>query len=213
MSRILVVEDDKMLSDGMAYALKKEGFTVFQDDGTKSLDHPVDLVLLDVNLPIKSGFDRAGDYKSPIIFITANNKEAEMLRGFSLGCEDYVTKPFSIAVLIEKVKVVLRRHNHKETYFHKNLAYNRLKKELLVDGLEIKLTKKEYKLLEYFIDHKEQVLTKDLLLEHIWDIDGDFVGEGTLNVTINRLRKKLDDKGAWIQTVFGIGYKWSENHV
>ena len=213
MIKVLIVEDDKTLSDGIRYALLKEDYIVYQDDGKMNIDPEVDLVLIDVNLPIQSGFDRAKNYTAPIIFITANNREVDMLKGFALGCEDYVTKPFSIAVLIEKIKVVLRRHHNKDIYIHGELTYSKANKRLTVNDQEIRLTKKEYKLLEYFIDHKEQVLTKEQLLEHIWDIDGEFVNEGTVNVSINRLRKKMDVEGKRIKTVFGIGYKWSENHV
>lgn len=210
MSKILIVEDDKMLNDGLYYALTKEGHNVVQNDGKQAITGRYDLVLLDINLPYKDGFELAQTIDDPIIFITAKSMERDILKGFSHGCEDYITKPFSIAVLLEKVKVVLRRFG--SSYAYGNLSYDQSKKELLIDEKFIDLTKKEHQIISYLIEHKEHVISKRQLLENVWDIEGDFVNEGTVNVTINRLRKKMDPNALWIQTVFGIGYKWSEKH-
>lgn len=215
MAKILVVEDDKVLNKGLSYALNREGYEVISSFcGDKLITTTFDLVILDVNLPNKSGFHLTELIEVPIIFLTAKNQEVDILKGFSLGCEDYVTKPFSMAIFIEKVKVVLRRTNtNKKTYSYKDLFYDIDSKHLVIDNIHIIMTKKEYQILEYLIENKGRVITKRQLLEYNWDIDGDFVNESTVNVTINRMRKKMEKDTAnpkWIQTVFGIGYKWSE---
>ncbi len=213
MAKILIVEDDQTLNDGLNYALTKVGHSVISNYGHEKMNTAhIDLVLMDINLPQMNGFERAKLIDKPLIFLTANALEADMLKGFSLGCEDYITKPFSTSVLLEKIKVVLRRYESQDIYCYKELSYDKSKKELIIEDIRIDLTKKEYELLEYFIINKNQVITKQQLLNAIWDSNGDFVNEGTLNVTINRIRKKIDPGAKWIQTVFGIGYKWSENH-
>lgn len=211
MAKILIVEDDRDLNDGLMYALSKEGHLVVQSYGHDLIENfNYDLVILDVNLPRISGFDLSRNFKCPILFLTAKNLEKDILQGFSLGCEDYITKPFSLPVLKEKIKVILRRSSINACYSYKGLIYDHENKELKIDGTSISLTKKEHQILSYLINHRGKVITKNMLLEGIWDIEGEFVNEGTVNVSINRLRKKMDPETKWIQTVFGIGYKWSE---
>lgn len=211
MAKIIIIEDDKDLNDGLKYALSKEGHLVVQTYGHEVIeDFNYDLAILDVNLPRISGFDLSKNFKCPILFLTAKNLEKDMLEGFSLGCEDYITKPFSLPILKEKIKVILRRNSFSTCYAYKGLIYDQDNKELNVDGISISLTKKEHQILSYLINHRGKVITKNMLLEGVWDIDGEFVNDGTVNVTINRLRKKMDPESKWIQTVFGIGYKWSE---
>jgi len=222
MAEILIVEDDIALNEGLKFALEKDGYKVESvftgKDALTSINKQQALVLLDVNLPDSSGFQIAEKITgTPIIFLTAKDTEADMLKGFALGCEDYITKPFSLPVLKEKIKVVLRRRDaqNSELYAYNTLSYDNNKKQLTIGESSIPLTKREHKIIEYLIINKEQVITKGQLLEHIWDKGGDFVSENTVNVNINRLRNKIEDnpsKPKWIKTVFGIGYKWSEHH-
>lgn len=210
MADILLVEDDRVLNDGLKIALEKEGHIVMQSYDGNIVHTKYDLAILDVNLPTTSGFELSKQFECPILFLTALSKESDILKGFSLGCEDYITKPFSLSVLIEKVKVILRRSDQDQSYRYRSLSYDRQTMVLTIENEVIKLTKKEHDLIAYFIDHKGQVLSKNQLLDAIWDQHGDFVNEGTVNVTINRLRKKLNTEHQWIETIFGIGYKWSE---
>ncbi len=212
MAKIIIVEDDKDLNDGITYALSMEGHLVTQAYGDKVIQSfNFDLAILDVNLPLKSGFELAHDFKCPKLFLTANDTEKDMLRGFELGCEDYVTKPFSLAILLEKIKVILRRVDKQSCYAYNHLVYNREACLLEVKGEVIALSKREHQILDVLIHHRGKIVTKAMLLEAVWDKDGDFVNEGTVNVNVNRLRKKMDPDGKWIQTVFGIGYKWCES--
>ncbi len=211
MAKILIVEDDKDLNDGLKYALSKEGHFVIQSYGNEIIENfNYDLAILDVNLPRINGFDLSKNFNCPILFLTAKNQEKDILEGFSLGCEDYITKPFSLPVLKEKIKVIIRRNTISASYAYNGLIYDQDNKELEVKGKAISLSNKEHQMLSYLINHRGKIMTKQMLLEGIWDIDGEFVNEGIVNVTINRLRKKMDPDSKWIQTVFGIGYKWSE---
>lgn len=223
MSRILVVEDDPALREGIVYALKKEGHKVSHagclEELKTSIHNPLDAVLLDVTLP-------DGDSRNylkllretmdiPVIFLTARNTEADMIIGFDAGADDYITKPFSIPLLMRRLKALLRRsiHNTDTCYCAGELTYDFEKKVLAKKGEEISLTKTEMRILEVLIQNKNQVLTWELLLEKIWDIDGNFVDKNTLSVNIGRLREKIEEdkkRPQWILNVFGIGYKWSD---
>ncbi|MCK8058170.1 MULTISPECIES: response regulator transcription factor [unclassified Fusibacter] len=213
MAKILIVEDDLDINDGLTYALSKEGHFVVQSFGKEVInDFNYDLAILDVNLPGTDGFTLSKCFKCPILFLTAKNLEEDMLNGFSLGCEDYITKPFSLPVLKERVNVIIRRNTRTSTYAIKGLSYDKDRCQLEIDSAPVKLTKREHQILSYLIAARGKVVTKGMLLEGIWDVDGEFVNEGTVSVTVNRLRKKMDPDGRWIQTIFGIGYKWSESN-
>lgn len=223
MNRILVAEDDEALRKGIAYALKKEGFEVRTASSLKEfkqeLGSAIDMVLLDVTLPDGDSrdylFTLRKSSKIPVIFLTARNTERDMIQGFDAGADDYITKPFSLPLLIRRIKALLRRNTHTTStaYCAGNLIYDFEKMELRKSGQEIALSKTERKLLEAFIQNRNQVLTWEILLERIWDIDGNFVDKNTLSVNIARLREKIEDDRKvpkWIVNVFGIGYKWSD---
>lgn len=213
MARILVVEDDKTLNQNLVKALSCEGHKVEGHMSYRTLiDRNYDLAILDINLPMMDGFELSQTLSCPIIFLTARDSEKDMLKGFNLGCEDYITKPFSLSVFIERVKVVLRHHQSEASYMFKDLLYDKDKMQLMISERIIELTKREHEVIGYLIEHKGQVISKEQLLDAIWDVDGEFVSEGAVNVTINRIRKKMNTKEQWIQTVFGIGYRWSEVH-
>ncbi len=222
MADIFLLEDDKILNKAITLALKKDNHTVMPAFGFfEALNilskNDFELYLLDINLPDGNGIKICNKIreisKAPILFLTANDTEENMLEGFTSGCDDYISKPFSIEVLRKKVSVFLMRTGlEKEQIFkYKNLEWNPDKLILKMHNDEIRLTSTEYKLLDYLIKNKGRVVTKNMLLENIWDIDGNFVDDNTVRVNIKRLRQKLgDDKQEYIITVFGMGYTFGE---
>lgn len=220
---ILIVEDDRTLNNGIAFALEKEGYTVHKAyslrEAEKMLGQKVNLILLDINLPDGDGRNflenvLAGQ-RVPVLFLTARDSEEDMLKGFRTGCDDYITKPFSMAVLVMKIGAVLKRSEgtSRKIYADGELIYDFESKTLKNHGREIELTALEIKLLEIFLMHKGIVLTRENLLDKIWDVQEKYVEDRTLNVNIHRLREKIEDnpeKPKHIRTVFGIGYKWED---
>lgn len=224
MAKILIVEDDKILNKGVTFALKKEGYEVVsaysKSEGNEIISKDkIDFLLLDINLPDGNGLDFCREVRDkvniPIVFFTANDTEEDMVKGFESGCDDYIAKPFSVEVLRHKVNAILKRNK----MINKNLfEYNGLKIDfdrMSVDilGNEINLTATEYKLLELLAINKGKVVTKEILLEKLWDNNGNFVDENTLSVNIRRLRKKIEEdpkNPKYIITVFGIGYTFGE---
>ena len=150
--------------------------------------------------------------ETPVLFLTANDTEQDMLEGFGVGCDDYIPKPFSIEVLRKKVQAVLKRTiNDTARIRYKNLEVDTDKCLVLLNGEKVHLTSTEYKLLCCLIENKGRIVTKAMLLEQLWDIDGNFVDENTIRVNIKRLRQKLkDEKQEYIVTVFGMGYIFGE---
>lgn len=224
MITILIIEDDELLNEGIAFALKNEGYSILSAynsrEAQKMLKDKVDLIILDINLPDGNGIDTCKyirkDKNIPIIFLTAKDTEEDIIKGFRAGGDDYITKPFSLPILKERIKAILNRvktENH--IYSFKDIIFDFDKLCLTKNGVEIPITKVEVKLLELFIRNKGKVLTKAQILEKIWDIDGDFIDENTVNVNIRRLRTKIEDdpsNPAFIKTVFGIGYMWSDDN-
>ena len=223
MYQILVVEDDEVLRNGIVYALKKEGFQPLPAGSLKELKEELakeaDLILLDVSLPDGDSRDYLKRLRQtsriPVIFLTARNMERDMIEGFNAGADDYITKPFSIPLLMCRLRALLRRSGKESgsRYHAGELSYDFETKTLKKSGQEIVLSKTELKILEALILNRNQVLTWEVLLERIWDVDGNFVDKNTLSVNIARLREKIEDdrkNPKWIVNVFGIGYKWSD---
>ena len=150
--------------------------------------------------------------ETPVLFLTANDTEQDMLEGFGVGCDDYIPKPFSIEALRKKVQAVLKRTiNDTARIRYKNLEVDTDKYIVLIKEQQVHLTATEYKLLCCLIENKGRIVTKAMLLEQLWDIDGNFVDENTIRVNIKRLRQKLkDEKQEYIVTVFGMGYTFGE---
>ena len=175
-----------------------------------------DLFLLDINLPDGSGLALCEKIRetseTPVLFLTANDTEEDMLSGFSAGCDDYISKPFPIEVLRKKVLAVLKRTGGGTARVrYRDLEVDKEKCLVLMKGQEIHLTSTEYKLLLYLMENRGRVVTKAMLLEQLWDIDGNFVDDNTVRVNIKRLRQKLnDEKQEYIVTVFGMGYTFGE---
>ena len=221
MANIFLLEDDKILSKGISIALEKDGHHVTTAYGyvealQKYTLKKYDLFLLDINLPDGNGMNFCQKIRQtsqlPVLFLTANDTEEDMLNGYDVGCDDYISKPFSIDILRRKVSAILKRTITENTRIqYKDLEVDIEKCLVLLNGEEIHLSVTEYKLLCYLIQHKGTVVTKAMLLENLWDKDGNFIDDNTLRVNIKRLREKLrDDNQEYIVTVFGIGYTFGE---
>lgn len=223
MATILIIEDDRLLNEGLSFALKKENYdTVCAYSAEEGLmayrSHDVHLILLDINLPGSNGLELGKKIRQssevPIIFLTAKDTEQDMIAGFEAGADDYIAKPFSMGVLYQRIRAVLRRgvgDDSTQLFTYKDLTINYDKMQVFKYNREIKLTTTEYKLLHILTLNSKQVLTRQLILEKLWDLDGTFVDENTLSVNIKRLRSKIEDdpkQNSYIKTVFGIGYTW-----
>ena len=180
------------------------------------LREKVDVFLIDIGLPDGNGIELYQELQMekriPAIFLTARDEEKEMLLAFDAGAQDYVVKPFSMKVLMKRLEVVLKR-NPEERYMVGELTLYPDRKQVFMGKTELSLTAKEYQLLEYLMRNQGQVLTKENILETIWGVDGQFVVDNTVSVTINRLRRKIEPDGerqGYIQNVFGLGYRIGE---
>ena len=220
--RLLVVEDDRLLNNTLCYNLSAAGYTV---DAAMSKSEAVnfceardyDLIVLDVNLPDGNGFDFCMEIKerrpdTAVIFLTANDMESDMLKGFELGADDYVTKPFPINVFRKKVSALLGRIEKQtggDCYTDGILSVNFSELTATLAGASIIFTPMEYRLLKVLVRNPQIVLTRQVLLEKLWDADENFVDEHALTVAISRIRGKIEVDGLqYIKTVYGMGYMW-----
>lgn len=227
MKTILIVEDDVNLCGGVKLYLEKKGYQVLcthslhearriTDKGAETIA----LMLLDCNLPDGDGMEFCRNWRQrqavPVIFLTARDTEEDMIRGFRAGADDYMAKPFSVELLSERIAAVLRRsagEEDRQMFCYRGLAVDLGKKQVFREQEPVKLSGTEYRILELLIDNRSQVMTREMLLQKIWDIDENYVDENTLNVYIRRLRRKLekDPKNPeYIITVFGIGYTFGD---
>lgn len=217
--RILVVDDEQDICDILQFNLKNEGYEVdVANSAEEALTLLTDnhaLILLDVMMGGMSGFDMARHLRNegvetPIIFLTAKNTETDMLQGFSLGGDDYMSKPFSVKELIARVKSVLKRvgSNKKEAQMlwrHQGLTVDLLNNRVMVNDVEVSLTKKEFDILSLLLQSSPNVYARSEILNKIWD-DNEFVLDRTVDVHITRLRKKLGEYGSLIVNRSGFGY-------
>lgn len=220
MQKILVVEDDEELNRLVCYSLKREKYEAvpvhsIAEAQEKYRENSIWLVLLDVNLPDGEGFWFCKWVKeqreTPVIFLTARDLEEDALAGYDLGAEDYVTKPFSMKILLRKIAVILNRsETESEAVFQDgHLQIDFVAAKVRVNEKDCPVTPTEFKLLKQFVSHKGQLLTYEVLLERLWDCDGQFVDKHALAVNINRLRRKIeDDENKYISNVYGMGYQW-----
>lgn|SRR5690625_446497 len=222
--KILIVEDDKTIASGLEYSLQQDNYstTVCYDatSARKEIEQNLDqysLCLFDLSLPDGSGYDLCQMVKKrsdlPVIFLTAMDEEVNVVMGLDMGADDYITKPFRVRELLSRIKSVLRRY-HKQVQTNvitiSTIKINVSSGQVFKNDEELILTALEYRLLLIFANHLGQVLSRDQLLEQIWDVAGDFVNDNTLTVYIKRLREKLEDdpqKPKIIKTVRGLGYK------
>lgn len=222
MKKILLVEDNDTIVMGLKYLLEKENFEV---KAVKNLEETYeiakkekfDLYLLDINLPDGNGFDICSKLKEKedvaIIFLTARDDEKDIVKGLDMGADDYITKPFRNRELISRINNVLRRYGKNDTNQKDNIIkindieINTDSAKVMKDGKEIIFTSLEYKILVMLFSNPNVLITRQQILDKIWDIAGNFVNDNTLTVYIKRIREKLDDKeGKIIKTVRGLGY-------
>lgn len=220
MTKLLLVEDDKTIVTTLTEFLTKEGFRVTavsgQTDALKALEEEVaDLVLLDISLADGNGFSVCSavkaEYGIPVIFLTASGDEYSTVTGFDLGADDYIPKPFRPRELISRIKNVLRLTGGSGTVTRLgDVTVDTVKGIATKQGRDLYLSALEYRLLLVFLNNRGTVLTRNKLLESIWDIAGEFVNDNTLTVYIKRLREKIEDdpqNPTIIKTVRGLGYK------
>ncbi len=225
--KILLVEDDKTIASGLDYSLQADGYETvicYNAESAKSVIKErlteIDLCLFDLSLPDGSGYELCEIVKNrsdkPVIFLTALDDEVNVVMGLDMGADDYITKPFRIRELISRIKSVFRRYDKQQQTKQKtvieieNVRINTLEGKVYKNGEEMLLTALEYRLFLIFANHIGQVLTRNQLLERIWDVAGEFVNDNTLTVYIKRLREKLEDNPRnpkIIKTVRGLGYK------
>lgn len=218
---IFLLEDDSAIGIGLSYSLQNEGYAVTLAKSVAKANGIIkekifDLYILDLTLPDGSGYDVCTSIKKladrPVIFLTAYDDEVNVVMGLELGADDYISKPFRVKELLARIKTVMRRYN-KETaggivkLF--DLSVNTNEARVFKNGGEIILTAMEYRLLLTFLNNRGVVLSRQKLLEDIWDVAGDFVNDNTLTVYIKRLRDKIEEDPAApriIKTVRGLGY-------
>lgn len=218
MYHILLVEDDKVLRYGLQKCLEEEGYAVHLAENALQAagileTEGADFLILDVNLPGEDGFSFykrfACSREIPAVFLTARDEEADMLQGLDLGAEDYITKPFSIQVFLKKTAALLRRvHGREENRLVQGaLTVLLLEHKVFLNGEPVNLSPSEYRLLEIFLRNGKRVLTKEILMEQMWEEGAEWVDDHALAVQVNRLRGRLGH--ACIRTVFGVGYMWN----
>lgn len=219
MARILLVEDDEAIVAGLTAYLAGEGFETASADNQAEAERLLsgerfDLLLVDVSLRCGSGYGvcaAARERGLPVIFLTANGDENSVVAGLDMGAEDYIVKPFRPRELLSRVRGVLRRSAGRDAVVQvRNLAVDTEKGTAAKDGREIPLSALEYRLLLVFLNNRGRLLSRNRLLEEIWDAAGDFVNDNTLTVYIKRLREKIEDdpqNPVIIKTVRGLGYR------
>lgn len=221
MKRILLVEDDRLLNKTLIFHLTTEGYEVIPSYNIASAKEYLskdtfDLIILDINLPDENGFDLCKICRiyttAPIIFLTANDMESDMLRGYELGAKDYITKPFHVSVFLKKIGVLLKnsdKKNIEHIYDDGNLVLNFSRRTAMLQGKNLELTTGEFDLLYLFVINYKMVLTRSLLLEKLWDVNEKYVDENALTMMISRIRSKIETKDKkYIKTIYGMGYQW-----
>lgn len=223
MKTILLLEDDESMNRGIALKLEKEGYQVYSAYGVSEAKalfatHQVDLIISDITMDDGNGMEFCREIRRSsnvfIILLTALDQEFDIVNGYDAGADDYVTKPFSLMVLISKVNAYMRRvdavnvericSGEVTVYLKEMKVYRNME--------ELQLSKKELQILVYLMENARQIVSKEQLLEAVWDVDGQFVGENTVAVNISRLRNKLGEEAGtekYIKNVRGIGYIWT----
>ena len=218
---IFLLEDDEAIGIGLTYSLENEGYNVTLAKSVKEAKKIIDekefsLYILDLTLPDGSGYDVCKRIKAkgdlPVIFLTAYDDEVNVIMGFELGADDYISKPFRVKELMLRIKSVMRRYSNETSdgiIKINNLKINTNEAKVYNNNEEIILTAMEYRLLLILLSNRGKVLSRTALLENIWDVAGDFVEDNTLTVYIKRLRDKIEEdpaKPEFIKTVRGLGY-------
>lgn len=225
MKRIFFVEDDLSLIHGLSFALRQQGYEIVNartclEVKTLWQDDSYDLVILDVTLPDGSGYDLCRlirqTSKVPILFLTAADEETDVIMGLDIGGDDYITKPFKLAIFLSRVNALLRRSGDfrqpDDTLQSGGITVHQLTREVIKDGAPVELTASEYKLLCFFLEHPNLVLSPEQILGRLWDCEQNYIDSSTLTVYIRRLRAKIEDDPSnpkRIITVRRMGYKWN----
>ncbi|MCB2312888.1 response regulator transcription factor [Clostridium tagluense] len=221
---MLIVEDDVTLNSGIMLSLRQNDVDIQQAYNIKQAkqmlcDKKIELIILDVNLPDGSGFELCKEIRQasqvPIIFLTANDLEIDIVTGLELGGDDYITKPFSLMVLRARVRAILRRvrnikSDNKITI--DNMVFNFDTMEFTKNGVALVLSKTEQKLLKILLNNKVSILSRSQLVDKVWSDGAEYVDENALTVNISRLRNKIEDNPnspKYIKTIYGMGYMWA----
>ena len=218
--KILVVDDESRMRKLVKDFLTKKGFTVIEaGDGEKAVDKffevkDIALIILDVMMPKMDGWQVCREIrqysKVPIIMLTAKSDEKDELQGFDLGVDEYITKPFSPKILVARVEAILRRSNvlaADDTMKAGGIELNKAAHEVLIDGKSVELSYKEFELLAYFMSNQGVALSRERILNNVWNYD--YFGDArTIDTHVKKLRSKLGAKGEYIKTIWGMGYKF-----
>lgn len=224
MEQILIIEDDTGLNQGLCRALKSENRQVVSCLNLKTAREQlacgsVSLVLLDINLPDGSGLDflkelKTADPVRPVILLTANDTDMDIVTGLEQGADDYITKPFSLSVLRARVNTQLRKNAVSvpaKTFQIDRFVFDFDQMQFSADGANVELSKTEQKLLRLLVENQGNAMSRGDLIDRIWTDGAEYVDENALSVTVKRLRDKLGAQN-YIQTVYGIGYMWGKKH-
>lgn len=225
MKRIFFVEDDLSLINGLSFAIKKQGYEI---DVARTcleaeqlwLNQSYDLVILDVSLPDGSGYDLCSKIRRtsrvPVLFLTAADEETDIIMGLDIGGDDYITKPFKLAIFLSRINALLRRSEHfnqvRTELSGNGINVQLLRREVYKNGRLVDVTASEYKLLCLFMENPNIVLSPEQILNRLWDCDDQYIDRNALTVYIRRLRTKIEDNPGdpkRIVTVRGMGYKWN----
>ncbi len=216
--KILIIEDEKPLAQVLEDTFSQEGFEIIKAfDGENGVDkfynEKPDLILLDINLPKKLGWEVCKEIREtsniPIIMMTARDSDSDEYNGLSIGADDYITKPFNLKILLLKVKKLLKLDNN-NIYKFENFSFDIKKGEITINGENSELTRREIQFLEYMIKNKGIIFSRDYLLNEIWgfDFEGD---DRVVDTLVKRIRKKLGDYSFLLKTIRGMGYSFDEN--
>lgn len=224
MKRILVVEDDSALSEGICLALRSSETNAAQAKDLQTArqelkESRADLVILDINLPDGSGLELLKELRRssgpPVILLTANDLETDVVAGLELGADDYITKPFSLAILRARVNTQLRKNTQSSGQIKlDSFLFDFDRMEFSRDGQSVELSKTEQKLLRCLVENRGMTLSRQTLVDRIWTSGAEYVDENALSVTVKRLRDKLERtpaKPEYIKTIYGLGYAWAVN--
>lgn len=224
MKHLLLVEDNETIIMGLKYYLEQYEFILqiahnMEEAGELLKNKNFNLIILDIGLPDGNGFELCKKIKqemdTPVIFLTAKDEEKDIVEGLDLGADDYIIKPFRNRELVSRINTVLRRYekvSEKSDYIkYREIIIDLTSNKVYKSGTEIVFTALEYKILLMLFTNQNILITREQILEKIWDVAGNFVNDNTLTVYIKRIREKLEDTGDYIKTVRGIGYKVGDN--
>jgi len=221
-AKMLIVEDDKMMQEGLSFAFQSEGYQVIAVDSVFNLkkvllnDHTFDILVLDCNLPDGDGFavcrELKQSFKFPIVLLTARDMEEEMIEGLESGADDYVTKPFFLEVFKLRVKNLMKRKKEDDMVCSKDICIYINERKVLYENRELYFGKSEYELLLLFFKNRNKVLTHDMIWEYIWGVKEKYVDDSAIFMLVSRLRSRLKEisKGHCLKTVHGVGYLWED---